>query len=168
MKLPIASIAAAGLLAACGGYEAPPAPATAIPQSRSAPALTAPAAPGAPEPAPIVDVLALAGSSQDDVAGMLGEPTACQAASNGQMCSYKTGQTEIVFIDGEADWITVEDLDTAPYSVDALPLLGIEPATPTFSSDNVLRWEGVGDLRELSIFPEGQGVDYAYIKARTQ
>src|SRR3546814_14841738 len=113
-------------IAACGEQSTAP-----TPSSTSAPAATPPAqVTRAPAPAPasvvaIVDVPEIAGKAQTEVAALLGEPTSCETVKQGKKCFFKPGETEIVFISGKADWITVEALDRAPYSEEALPLLGL-------------------------------------------
>ncbi len=156
------------LIAACGE------------QSTSSPSSTGPApadiTSAQPSPAPepttaavpaIVNVPDIAGKSQKDVTGVLGEPTACETVKQGKKCFFTPGETEIVFISGKADWITVEALDSAQYSEEALPLLGIDKTTAVFSNENTMRWETVPGLLEVSIFPAQTGVDYAYIKTAT-
>jgi len=109
----------------------------------------------------------IAGKSQKDVAAILGQPTSCETVKQGTKCSFKPGETEIIFISGKADWITVEGLDSAPYSEEVLPLLGIDKTSAVFSNENTIRWETVPGLLEVSIFPTQTGVDYAYIKTAT-
>jgi hypothetical protein len=151
-------------LAACGGQSTAPTPvaASASPSQAS----TIPTS--APTPATvIVDVPKIAGKTQKDVATVLGEPTTCETVKQGKKCFFKLGETEVVFISGKADWITVEALDTAPYSDEALPLLGLEKGTAAFSNESTMRWETIPGLLEVSIFPGQGGVDYAYIKTST-
>src|SRR3546814_907577 len=155
-------------IAACGEQSTAP-----TPSSTSAPAATPPAqVTPAPAPAPasvvaIVDVPEIAGKAQTEVAALLGEPTSCETVKQGKKCFFKPGETEIVFISGKADWITVEALDGAPYSEEALPLLGLEKTTAVISNENTMRWETIPGLLEVSVFPMQDGVDYAYIKAAT-
>ncbi len=85
----------------------------------------------------------------------------------GKKCFFKPGETEIVFISGKADWITVEALDNAPYSDEVLPLLGLEKVTAVLSNESTIRWETIPGLLDVSIFPAQSGVDYAYIKTST-
>jgi len=125
----------------------------------------------APTPSPtitaVVDVPSIAGKAEGQVAAALGEPNSCENIKQGKKCFYLPGDAEVVFISGKADWITINSLDSAPYSEDALPLLGIEKASASFSNDFVMRWSGVPGLLEVSIFPAQGHVDYAYIKTAT-
>ncbi|MHB1183682.1 MAG: hypothetical protein ACYC4A_03135 [Desulfobulbia bacterium] len=126
-------------------------------------------APTPPEPkiTAVVDVPSIAGKAEEQVAVALGEPNSCENIKQGKKCFYQPGDTEVVFISGKADWITINALDSAPYSAEALPLLGLEKASASFSNDFVMRWSGVPGLLEVSIFPAQGHVDYAYIKTAT-
>ena len=125
----------------------------------------------APKPSPkitaVVDIPSIAGKSQEQVAAVLGEPKSCENIRQGKKCFYQPGDTKVVFISGKADWITINALDSAPYSEDALPLLGLKKASASFSNDFVMRWSGVPGLLEVSIFPAQGHVGYAYIKTAT-
>ena len=148
------------LIASCGGKSSAP-PATAPPTAESA-ATTLTASVTA-----IVYVQKVAGKSQAEVAALLGAPTSCEVIKQGKKCSYAPGETDVVFISGKADWITIEGLDLAPYSDAALPFLGVERTAPAFANENVMRWGTIPGLLEVSIFPAQTGVDYAYIKSST-
>ncbi len=65
---------------------------------------------------PIVDVLKIAGKSESEVTSYLGAPKSCGKSKYGNKCQYTKGETEVVFINGKADWITVEGIDSVPFS----------------------------------------------------
>lgn len=156
------------LVAACGKQSPAPAPEAApAPAASSSKAASSVSSPTRHTAEPIVDVPEIAGKSLAEVSAVLGEPTLCEMVKQGRKCLFNTGETEMVFISGKADWITVEALDNAPYSSDALAALGFEKANPVFSSENVIRWSNIPGFREISIFPGTTGVDYAYIKTAT-
>ncbi len=161
----VATAFASLFIAACGGQSTAPAPvaAASVPPAQATPISTPPPTPAAA----IVDVPKIAGKTQKEVATVLGEPTTCETAKQGKKCFFTPGETEIVFISGKADWITVEALDTAPYSEEILPLLGLEKVTAVLSNESTMRWETIPGLLEVSIFPAQSGVDYAYIKTST-
>jgi hypothetical protein len=117
---------------------------------------------------PIIDVLKLAGKSKPEVESALGKPSSCKASKYGDKCSYIKGQTEIVFIGGKADWITIEDLDSVSYSPSAIESLGLKAVDPAFKNNFTIRWEKLHGLLEVSIFPAGNRVDYAYVKVYTK
>ena len=120
-----------------------------------------------PKNSAIVDIPLIAGKTQEKVAAVLGQPAACENVKQGKKCSYQPGKTDIVFIAGKADWITVNALDDVPYSKNALPFLGLEASTPSFANKFVMRWSGVSNLIDVSIFPSEGQVSYAYIKTAT-
>jgi len=168
MRKLVATACASLFVAACGGQSTAPAPVATPAPATTPPTQSTPAQ--APAPAPvsaIVDVPEIAGKSQKDVAALLGDPTSCETVKKGEKCFFKPGETEIVFISGKADWITVEALDSAPYSEDVLPMLGLEKTTAVLSNGNTIRWETIPGLLEVSVFPAQSGVDYAYIKTST-
>nr|VFK18224.1 MAG: hypothetical protein BECKLFY1418C_GA0070996_10408 [Candidatus Kentron sp. LFY] len=117
----------------------------------------------------IVDITKIAGKSKHQVDELLGKHTTCENIKYGEKCYYEKGKTEIVFIDGKADWITVNDMGYAPYSSKALEYLGISQRKPYFESkENGIRWNNIHGLREVLISPSGSYIFYAYIKAYTK
>jgi hypothetical protein len=117
---------------------------------------------------PIVDVLKIAGKSENEVAKHLGAPSSCGKSKHGNKCQYAKGKTEIVFINGKADWITVEGIDSITFSKSALAALGLKEANPSFSNNFSLRWDSIQGLMEVSLFKGSSKSDYAYIKAKTK
>lgn len=116
----------------------------------------------------IVDVTKIAGKSEKQVAAYLGEPYSCGQSKYGKKCQYKKGETEIVFINNKADWITVEGVDQVPFTKSALKALGLKVVTPAFSNDFILRWNSVQGLSEVSIFKGASLCGYAYVKWKTK
>ena len=116
----------------------------------------------------LIDVVKIAGKSQDQVAEILGKATSCSKGKYGQKCSYSVAETEIVFINGKADWITVEGIDNVPFSNDALKSIGLTPTIPNFKNNFTLRWLSIQGLGEVTIFKGATNSDYAYIKAFTK
>lgn len=117
--------------------------------------------------APIIEATRVAGSSQEQVAKLLGTPGSCNKTKYGPKCDYKNGQIEIVFIKGRADWITINGLEKLPFNEDALRALGLAASAPSVVMPIVKRWSNVQGLMEISLFRGGTGSDYAYIKAYT-
>lgn len=123
---------------------------------------------GLAQAAPVVDVTKIAGKSENEVAKYLGKPSSCGKSKQGKKCQYNKGETEIVFIQGKADWITVEGIDQIPFTNAALVALGLKEAGPAFSNNFTKRWERIEDLREVSLFKGASSSDYAYIKVTTK
>ncbi len=102
-----------------------------IPQN---PAAQRPAAEQAASAAGVLfDIPKLAGKTEAEVEALLGEPVACSLAKSARNCSFRENEIEIVFIDGKADWITINGTFRSPsYSqelegktkVEILKLLG--------------------------------------------
>lgn len=118
--------------------------------------------------APIIDVTKIAGKTELEVSSQLGKPFSCSKSKYGNKCLYKTGQMEIVFINKKADWITVEDIDSIPFSKNALSVLGLKVSNPSFQNSFSMRWESIQGLKEVSLFKGASTSDYAYIKVKTK
>jgi len=116
----------------------------------------------------IVDVTKIAGKSQKDVTAYLGKEMSCSKSKYGKKCQYKKGETEIVFIEGKADWITVEGIDNVPFSKSALSTLGLKEEYPSFKNNFTLKWEPIQGFRSVSVFKGASKSDYAYIKVKTK
>ena len=118
--------------------------------------------------APVVDVTKIATKSESEVSKYLGNPTSCGNSKYGKKCQYKKGETEIIYINGKADWITIEGIDSVSFSKSALSALGLSEAKPSFSNNFTLRWNYIQGMREVSIFKGSSNSDYAYIKVTTK
>lgn len=160
-------------LAACGERADPASPASAGPAApATAPTADVPdrslaAGAMAPSGGPI-DVRPLAGQAEAGVRAMLGEPAACTDVPQGRSCRYARGRTEVVFIDGMADWIRVGDLGGAPFDAASLQKLGIGPADPASKDATSIRWQNVDGFREVEMVAgEGGGIDHVQLKAMT-
>ncbi len=116
----------------------------------------------------VVDITKVAGKTEKEVSTYLGEPTSSKETKYGKKCQYEKGETEIVFIKGNADWITIEGIDDIPFSKSALSAIGLKEAYPTFSDNFTLRWEATQGLLSVSIFKGTKNSDYAYIKVKTK
>ncbi len=117
---------------------------------------------------PVVDVTKIAGKSKVQVEKILGVPTQTSKTKYGEKCSYKKGDTEIVFINGLADWITVEDIDDVPFNKKAITSVGLEESHPVKTTDWELRWENLQGFRSISLFKGKSMSDYIYIKVKTK
>lgn len=116
----------------------------------------------------VIDVPALVGKSKSQVSVLIGQPVSCGSTKYGEKCQFEKAETEIVFIDKRADWITVEGLDETPFSEATITLLGFNAQKPSFSNAFTKRWEPIQGLRSVSLFKGGVTSDYAYIKAYTK
>ena len=117
---------------------------------------------------PRVDITKVAGKDKETVDTVLGSPDSSSTSKYGKKYHYEKGDTEIVFINGLADWITIYDMDDITFSPKALEELGLSVKSPTFKNDYSMRWSGISDLLEVSIFKGTNKCDYAYIKTKTK
>ena len=114
------------------------------------------------------DIPVIAGEPPEEVAKVLGEPDSKEETNYGAKHVYQHGLVEIVFIGGKADWITVHPKSPVPFSKEALERIGIAAVEPSFSNQNVIRWEPCGDYVSVSLFPNAGRADYVYIKVATK
>lgn len=122
----------------------------------------------------IVDVRAIAGKDAETVARILGRPSRTQSATNRDheypAHFYRDGQIEVVFVKGRAEWITISHLQRIPYGPHVLGAFGLPETEPVFISVDVVRWQDVAGVKEISIFPVhgGRSVEYASIFVSTE
>ena len=116
----------------------------------------------------LLDVTEIVGKTQEQVVNLLDSPTNCSKTKYGTKCAYVQGETEIVFINNKADWITVEGIDNIPFNKEALKSVGIKPANPSFKNDFSMRWDSIQGLKSVSLFKGVTNSDYIYIKAFTE
>jgi len=115
----------------------------------------------------LVDLPTIIGKTQPEAEKIIGDPAGCNQSKYGLQCTYNLAEMEIVYIDGKADWITVEAMDDSQFEPAAMLRLGLDLGEPSFKSDFILRWEPAGDLLSVSLFKGAQNADYAYVKAVT-
>ncbi len=131
-----------------------------------------PAAAPTPPPAVVVNVPEIAGRSEAEVAHILGGAKERSTATHGgetyPALYYQEGQTEVVYVEGKAEWISVRNLSHLPFSTEALAALGITNAgEPSFVSEDVIRWDNrkYPMLHGVHLFhQQGGRLDYAFIQ----
>lgn len=116
----------------------------------------------------LLDVTEIIGKNPEQVSELLDPPISCSDSKYGKKCTYDLGETEIVFINNKADWITIEGIDDIPFNKEALKNVGINPTDPTFKNDFTLRWESIQGMKKVSLFKGALNSDYIYIKAFTK
>lgn len=118
----------------------------------------------------IVDLGAIAGKSEAEVAKVLGTPSESDVTKYGPKRFYREGAVEIVFIDGKADWITIEtEKVDVPFSADAIQYLGMERRGTDVRNANAIQWGK--HVPYLSITANGSsstGVSWFYVKVETE
>lgn len=116
----------------------------------------------------IVDLKKIAGKSEAEVSAYLGNPVSCGKSKQGKTCQYAKGETEIVYIQSKADWITVEGIDSVDFGPSALMSLGLKAVPPSFKNELTMWWHSISGMKELSLFKGTSKSDYAYIKVKTE
>ena len=116
----------------------------------------------------ILNIPNIAGKSKAEVEKEIGSANSCVQTKYGEQCFFEKVDTEVVFIDGRADWITVNKMSTVPYSKEGLAALGLPVAEPVFNSPSIMRWENLAGILEISLLSQGKSADYAYIKVKTR
>ncbi|MFC3460058.1 hypothetical protein [Massilia haematophila] len=117
---------------------------------------------------PIVEIKRIVGKPEAETSKVLGPSAKCEAIKQGKRCTYRNGQVEVVFIGGKADWMTINGLSQTKFSPSALTAIGLEEREPTVRTPFLMRWEPTQGFKSVSIFKGSTGVDYAYIKSKTQ
>ena len=115
----------------------------------------------------VVDIPKIAGQNIKQVGELLKAKPTCAKNKYGTKCDYNDRRIEIVFIDGKADWITVNGLEQVPFTDAGIMRLGFSEKSPAFRSPVVRRWNGLPGVLEVSMFKGQTGTDYAYIKVKT-
>lgn len=111
----------------------------------------------------ILNAQALARASQASVEQALGKPEFCRKAKLGLSCRYAAHGTEVVYANDQAQRITINDLDELTFDKGAIARLGFAVQEPAEISDEVLRWQDVSGVSEITLFPNKDKTDYAVI-----
>ncbi|GAB3990480.1 hypothetical protein GCM10028807_17740 [Spirosoma daeguense] len=123
---------------------------------------------------PLISIKEVAGKNRTDVNKVLGngkfmtnwkdEKSGCTQCPK---YVYKNDSLEIIYIGGKADRITLNNLKDYKFNDSFVEVLGLSPAKPGFANENVKRWYGLDNLKEVMIFNDGSGnVDYALVKTK--
>ena len=129
-------------------------------------------------PAPIIEITKLVGRPLKEVEKLLGKPNELKKPDPREVpcednrcneASFQDGKYEVVFIHGKADWITINRVSNSLLDEGVITLLGLPESSPAFNNpSNVLRWENVAGIKEISFFSDGSGgIEYIYVKAQT-
>lgn len=110
-----------------------------------------------------VDVLKLTGKTVKEVNAFLGQPSSQEKISEGNKLVYEQKEVEVVFTAAKANLISIDNLESVPFTPSAITAIGLPPSKPSFASEAVLRWQNIQGIAEISIFRGQKGCDYAYI-----
>lgn len=127
----------------------------------------------------VIDLKNIAGKSKLDVDKILGKPEQVEpfkersTPCKNRPCEkayYQKDKFEVIFIDGKADWITVNNLSEYNFDEENIEILGLSVTEPDFKNpQSVIRWKNIGNINEINIFNDGSDkISYAYIKVATE
>jgi hypothetical protein len=127
----------------------------------------------------IVNLKTIAGKSIQEVEAVLGKAESTEKASPSDTpckenpCDkafYQSGKFEIIYINGKADWITINNVSDHELNDKNIELLGLPASAPAFNNAaSVIRWEAVEGINTISFFNNGSGkIDYVNIKTATK
>lgn len=117
--------------------------------------------------APLFRIAEVAGKTEAEIAAVLGPPWNCESSHYSRRCSYAPGSTEIVYIDGRADWLTVTALGESPLDDQLLMRVGLKAAKPASSSDEERIWTDLPNLREVRAFGTPERAQFLRIKVKS-
>ncbi|MDH3497768.1 MAG: hypothetical protein OER21_13490 [Gemmatimonadota bacterium] len=106
----------------------------------------------------LLNVPALAGRSETDVADHLGPPDEGGTSTDPTRTKrcYRAGNVEVVFVEGKAGWIKLYGTKDLPFAKEALSKLGLPVRYPTYvNSHHVMSWDNIPHLREVSLYGGG-------------
>ncbi|MBF4515465.1 hypothetical protein IRZ71_03890 [Flavobacterium sp. ANB] len=126
-----------------------------------------------------VDLKKIAGKSRIEVDKILGKAETVETFKESstpcrnkpcEKAYYQKDKFEIIFIDGKADWITVNNLSQYNFDQDKIEIFGLPITEPEFNNpQDVIRWKNIENINEISIFNNGSNkISYAYIKVSTE
>lgn len=115
--------------------------------------------------AEVVRIGEIAGRTPDQLKAVLGAPLGCEDSLYSIRCNYSPGATEVVFIDGKADWITVKALGETKLDPAALPRIGLAQTPPAITEPTRLLWSNLAGLREVQAVGDGERVEFIRVKA---
>ncbi len=127
----------------------------------------------------IVNLSEIVGKPLSEVEKLLGKANKIEKAKpSGTPCKenpcdkafFDSEKIEILFINGKADWITINDVSKYPLDENNIKLLGYPKSSPSFSNPStVIRWSNVDGIKEIDFFNNGSGkIEYIYVKVKTE
>jgi hypothetical protein len=126
----------------------------------------------------IIDFRTIVGKTEIEIEKILGKAESSEKVSpSGTPCKnspcekkfYKKNKFEIVYINGKSDWITINDVSTFTFNAENIILLGLSSTTPSSENANVIKWNNIENINEVTFFNNGEDkIDYIYIKAVTK
>lgn len=122
----------------------------------------------------IIDIKSIVGKNQSEVEKILGTAEKTEKLIvNGQSWDkvyYQYGEIEIVYINDNADWITIYMSSEYKMNKSVIQLLGLAYKKPSYyNPESAIRWEYYEGIKDISFFPDLDGnIHFIYIKAFTR
>ncbi|KAF2518314.1 hypothetical protein E0W68_09845 [Flavobacterium salilacus subsp. salilacus] len=130
------------------------------------------------DPDLIIDITKIAGQEKEEVEKILGSPNNTESVSPSntpckeipcEKCFYKNDKFEIVYINGKADWITINNVSDYELDKNTLQSIGLPLVEPESTQPNSLYWQYIENVKEINVVGNGNGMlDYIYIKSTTK
>lgn len=117
--------------------------------------------------APLFRIADVAGHTEAELAVVLGPPWDCESSLYSRRCRYSPGSTEVVFIGGKADWLTVRSPGEVAFDASALGRIGLSDRKPDQTTAEELIWTGLGGLREVRVIGNIDGVRMLLVKVKS-
>lgn len=117
--------------------------------------------------APLLRIADIAGRNEADVATVLGAPWDCETSLYSRRCRYAPGATEIVYIDGHADWLTVQALGEAALDDALLMRIGLVPKPAGTVAESERVWTDLVGLREVRAVGRDGRAEFLRIKVKS-
>lgn len=99
--------------------------------------------------AAVVDARPLVGQGEAGVRTLLGTPLGCEEVPGGRRCRYAQAGAEVLYIDGMADHIVINDLAGAPFEPATIGRIGLAGAEPLEVGQDAIRWQNEGGMRSI-------------------
>ena len=117
--------------------------------------------------APLFRITDIAGRSEAELVAVLGPAFDCQSSLYSRRCRFETGATEVLFIAGKADWLTVQAPGATSFDAAVLGRIGLEPRKPDQATAGELVWTDIAGLREVRAIGDGNGLQFLRIKVKS-
>lgn len=110
----------------------------------------------------IVDLPKIINRTEKEVKSVLGKAVKTEKVkgypcknTNCERAFYKAEKIEIIFKEGKANRITINDTPDFTDNENALENLGLSNKNPSFKNpQNVIRWKNLNNISEISCFPD--------------
>ena len=125
--------------------------------------------------AKVLELKKIAGKSPAEVTKILGKPSSTKnVRPSGTGCNpcpkmtYQKDRIEVIFINGKADWITVNELSAFAFAPSILTQFGLPSLKPSASNSSTISWDSIPGFSSVALFGFDGKADYLYVKVKTK